>query len=241
MVTGGYSGVGAQLSSILFSKAHKTIRSIKAGHPDSKGSLSFLKVDLSDLTTIKPAVEEFLRKETKLHWMNQNAGVMVPPKVSKGAQGIDLQYQTSLLGPFLLIKLLSSSFDHTAPRRTSPAQPEYWGFASHSHLSRALLPLALLPLALLPLAFSLSASLPPCPVVFSAAVLYLALRTSRVLSGHWSEVLKVGPALTLAVSAHQTFHALKFHGLAYCRVCGAALRVFCSACTGSTSKSCPSV
>jgi retinol dehydrogenase 12 len=127
MVTGGYAGVGAQLTSILYSKnatvwiagrseskAQKTIDSIKAEHPDSKGTLNFLKVDLSDLTTIKPAAEEFLRKETKLHWLNQNAGIMVPPKGSKGAQGMDLQYQTNILGPFLLAKLLQPLLQKTA-------------------------------------------------------------------------------------------------------------------------------
>ena len=127
MVTGGYAGVGAQLCSILYSKnatvwvagrsqekAQKAIDSIKAEHPDSKGSLNFLKVDLSDLTTIKPAAEEFSKKESKLHWLNQNAGVMVPPKGSKGAQGMDLQYQTNILGPFLLMKLLQPILKKTA-------------------------------------------------------------------------------------------------------------------------------
>lgn len=127
MVTGGYAGVGAQLSSILYSKnatvwiagrsdskAQKTIDSIKAEHPNSKGTLNFLKVDLSDLTTIKSAAEDFLSKETKLHWLNHNAGVMVPPKDSKGAQGIDLQYQTNILGPFLLTKFLQPILKKTA-------------------------------------------------------------------------------------------------------------------------------
>ncbi len=127
MITGGYAGVGAQLSSILYSKnatvwiagrseskAEKAIDSIKAEHPDSNGSLKFLKVDLSDLTTIKPAAESFLRNETKLHWLNQNAGVMVPPKGSKGAQGMDLQYQTNILGPFLLMRLLQPILKKTA-------------------------------------------------------------------------------------------------------------------------------
>jgi NAD(P)-dependent dehydrogenase (short-subunit alcohol dehydrogenase family) len=127
MITGGYAGVGAQLVSILYSKnanvwiagrseskAQAAIDKIKAEHPESKGALNFLKVDLSDLTTIKPASEEFLRKENKLHWLNQNAGVMVPPKGSKGAQGMDLQYQTNILGPFLLMRLLQPIMKKTA-------------------------------------------------------------------------------------------------------------------------------
>ena len=127
MITGGYAGVGAQLCSILYSKnatvwvagrseekALNTIDKIKAEHPNSSGSLKFLKVDLSDLTTIKPAAEQFLRLESKLHWLDQNAGVMVPPKGSKGAQGRELQYQTNVLGPFLLTKLLEPLLKKTA-------------------------------------------------------------------------------------------------------------------------------
>lgn len=34
--------------------------------PSSKGRLEVLIVDLSDLTTIRPAVDEFLRKEERL-------------------------------------------------------------------------------------------------------------------------------------------------------------------------------
>ena len=127
MITGGYAGVGFQLSSILYSrnatvwiagrsdsKAQAAIDSIKSQHPDSTGSLKFLKIDLSDLTTIKPAAEQFLRLEGKLHWLNQNAGVMVPPKGSKGAQGYELQYQTNILGPFLLMRLLEPILKKTA-------------------------------------------------------------------------------------------------------------------------------
>ena len=132
MITGGYAGVGAQLSSILYSKnatvwiagrskekSDKAIDSIKAEHPSSKGTLHFLNIDLSDLTTIKSAAEEFLSKETKLHWIDQNAGVMVPPAGSKGAQGMDLQYQTNILGPFLLTKLL-----HPILKKTAESEPK---------------------------------------------------------------------------------------------------------------------
>ena len=82
MITGGYAGVGAQLCSILYqhnatiyvagrseSKAKVAIDKITSQHPNSKGHLHFLSVDLSDLTTIKPAVENFLSRETKLHWL----------------------------------------------------------------------------------------------------------------------------------------------------------------------------
>ena len=127
MITGGYAGVGAQLSGILYQhnatvwiagrsqeKADKAIKKIQADHPISRGTLHFLSIDLSDLTTIKPAAEKFLASSTKLHWLNQNAGVMVPPKGSKGAQGMDITYQTNIVGPFLLTKLLLPVLKSTA-------------------------------------------------------------------------------------------------------------------------------
>jgi retinol dehydrogenase-12 len=39
---------------------------------------------------------------------------MIPPKNSKGAQGLDLQYQTNILGPFLLTKMLLPILRKTA-------------------------------------------------------------------------------------------------------------------------------
>lgn len=84
MITGGYTGVGAELSSILYqhnatiwiagrsqSKADTCINNLKSKHPNSKGQLHFLSVDLADLTTIKPAVDQFLSKSKQLHWLNQ--------------------------------------------------------------------------------------------------------------------------------------------------------------------------
>jgi len=127
LITGGYGGVGFELAKILYqhhatvwlagrseSKGQKAIEALTAEYPGSRGSLHFLKIDLSDLTTIKPAAEEFQRQETKLHWLNNNAGVMHPPAGSKGAQGFDLQYQTNIYGPFLFTKLLSPILKRTA-------------------------------------------------------------------------------------------------------------------------------
>lgn len=132
LVTGANTGVGYQLATILYSrhakvyigarseaKAQAAIDSIKQLHPNSKGGLEYLHVDLADLTTIKATAEDFMSRETKLHWLNNNAGVMVPPEGSKGAQGMDLQFQTNILGPFLLTKLLLPIL-----RRTAEAEPK---------------------------------------------------------------------------------------------------------------------
>lgn len=89
-MTGGYGGVGFELCKILYAhnatvwvagrseaKAQKAIASLKTTSPHSKGSIYFLHLDLSDLSTIKPAVEHFSAQEDRLHVLVNNAGVRV--------------------------------------------------------------------------------------------------------------------------------------------------------------------
>jgi len=126
IVTGGYAGCGKELAKILYQhnstvyvagrspeKAEKAIAEIKKAHPSSDGKVEFLKVDLADLSSIKPAVEEFMRKERRLHVLTNNAGVMMPPTGSKDSQGYELQMGTNCLGVFLLTKMLTPLLQKT--------------------------------------------------------------------------------------------------------------------------------
>jgi retinol dehydrogenase 12 len=119
IVTGGYSGCGYELVKILYEKnatvylggrseqkATQAIEELKKSYPESKGKVEFLKLDLSDLSTIKPSAEEFMSKESRLDVLTNNAGVMVPPLDTRDAQGNELQLGTNCLGPFLLTKSL---------------------------------------------------------------------------------------------------------------------------------------
>ena len=91
-MTGGYSGVGFELSQILYahnatvyivgrsqSKAFTAITQIKTRFSKSLGRLEFLCVDLSDLSTVKPGVEAFLAREQRLDVLVNNAGVHPMP------------------------------------------------------------------------------------------------------------------------------------------------------------------
>jgi retinol dehydrogenase-12 len=131
IVTGSNTGVGKELASILYkhdatvyiaarteSKAQTAISDLQSLHPSSKGTLHFLHLNLSDLSTIKASADAFKAKESRLDVLWNNAGVMVPPKGSAGAQGHDLQYVTNILGPFLFTKLLLPTLRATAV--TSP-------------------------------------------------------------------------------------------------------------------------
>jgi len=127
IVTGGYTGVGLELTKILYgaggtiyvagrsaSKFQSAVSAIKAAHPSSQGRLEYMHVDLSDLSSIKPAAEAFLAKESRLDVLTNNAGVMMPPAGSKTTQSHELQIGTNCLGPYLLAKLLTPLMDKTA-------------------------------------------------------------------------------------------------------------------------------
>lgn len=127
IVTGGYAGCGKDLSKILYGKnatvyvagrseekAKNAIDEIKTTHPSSDGRVEFLKVDLSDLSTIKGSAEDFMKREQRLDVLTNNAGVMNPPAGSKGAQGHELQMVTNCLGPYLFTQLLTPLIEKTA-------------------------------------------------------------------------------------------------------------------------------
>ncbi|PGH14005.1 hypothetical protein AJ79_03274 [Helicocarpus griseus UAMH5409] len=131
IVTGSNTGVGKELAKILFfrnakvyvaarseEKANSAIEEIKNANPNSKGELASLLLNLSDLTTIKASAESFIAKESKLHVLFNNAGVMTPPKGSKTDQGHELQLGVNGIAPFLFTKLLTPTLVSTA--KTEP-------------------------------------------------------------------------------------------------------------------------
>ncbi|KAF4610211.1 hypothetical protein D9613_010552 [Agrocybe pediades] len=116
IVTGANTGVGKETAKALLSynakvyiaarsqeKAEAAIKDLK--EETGKEGI-FLKLDLSDLRSVKTSAEEFLSKETELHVLFNNAGVMAPPIEQLTAQGYDLQFGTNVLGHFYFTKLL---------------------------------------------------------------------------------------------------------------------------------------
>lgn len=121
--------MGLELAKILYKKngrvyilgrspaiAQDKIDAIKREYSKSEptGDLIFLYADLSDLSTIKPSVTEFMAMETKLNTVWYNAGIMNPPENLKTAQGHELQWGTNVVGHFLLNSLLTPIFLSTA-------------------------------------------------------------------------------------------------------------------------------
>lgn len=127
IVTGANSGLGKELSGILYSKhakvfvaarseakAYVAIELIRAAHPRSKGDLVYLPLDLADLATIKSSVDAFLSQESRLDVLFNNAGVLAAPDAHKTAQGFELNLGTNTIGTFLFTKFLLPTLVYTA-------------------------------------------------------------------------------------------------------------------------------
>jgi len=114
IVTGANTGVGWETAKALLEhnakvyvaarnpeKAQKAIEDLKTA--TGKQAL-FLKLDLADLKSVKAAGEEFNSKETELHILFNNGGVMMCPVNSLTVDGYDLQFGTNVLGHFYFTK-----------------------------------------------------------------------------------------------------------------------------------------
>ncbi|KAH9005646.1 NAD-P-binding protein [Lactarius hatsudake] len=125
VVTGGNGGIGRETARVLLSKgarvyiatrseekSQKAIEELKK--ETGKDSIFFLKLDLADLVSIKAAAEEYTSKETELHTLYNNGGVMNTPIDDVTTQGFDMQFGTNVLGHFYLTKLLLPVLTATA-------------------------------------------------------------------------------------------------------------------------------
>jgi retinol dehydrogenase 12 len=96
-------------------KTNRAITSIREAVPSSAGKLVYLRLDLADLASIKGTVEQFLAKESKLHVLWNNAGVMSSEKqLVLTPQGYEQHVGVNVLGGFLLAKLLTPVLVSTA-------------------------------------------------------------------------------------------------------------------------------
>ncbi|KAJ7452771.1 hypothetical protein B0H11DRAFT_2072939 [Mycena galericulata] len=124
IVTGGSSGVGKETVKVLLqhtAKVYIAARNeenaravIKDLQSQTGNEAQFLHLDLADLHSVKRAAEEFKQKETQLHVLFNNGGVMSAPIEQLTAQNIDLQFGTNVLGHFYLTKLLLPTLLATA-------------------------------------------------------------------------------------------------------------------------------
>ncbi|KAG1854841.1 hypothetical protein DFJ58DRAFT_376912 [Suillus subalutaceus] len=124
IVTGANTGIGKETARVLLAHGAKVYiaarnqaaseEAIRQLKQETGNEAIFLKLDLSDLKAIKASAEEFLSKETQLHILLNNAGVMAPPIELVTADGYDLQFGTNVLGHYYFTKLLLPILTSTA-------------------------------------------------------------------------------------------------------------------------------
>jgi len=65
-----------------------------------------LQLDLADISAVRKSAKEFLSKESRLHILINNAGVMIPPVEEITVQNYDTQFGTNVMGHWLFTELL---------------------------------------------------------------------------------------------------------------------------------------
>ncbi|EPQ56499.1 NAD P-binding protein [Gloeophyllum trabeum ATCC 11539] len=128
IVTGANTGIGKETAKALLQhnakvyiaarNQEKSEQAIKDLEQQTGKTALFLKLDLADLHSVKAAAEEFKSKESQLHVLFNNAGVMICPIDQVTAQGYDMQFGTNVLGHFYFTKLLLPTLLETA--KTAP-------------------------------------------------------------------------------------------------------------------------
>lgn len=151
VITGGNSGIGYETAKLLAGntdariyiwarnkqKSIDAINNIKLEiaqkYLKQSDNFKFIEVDLSDLNSIKPAVDEFLRLEDRLDIIFHNAGVMECPESMKTKQGYEMELGTNCLGLQLLQNLLDPVFLKTAEKNPLGLSRIVW-VSSSAHM-----------------------------------------------------------------------------------------------------------
>lgn len=145
IITGANSGLGLQNARVLMhygctviwavrnlEKAQKALDKLDSGEGThtcedghvhrccgkTTGKAILLQVDISDLTTVKPFVTDFLKLGLPLHYLILNAGIMAPPQWEPSKQGYESMFATNNLGHFLMSELLLPKIEETAKTAT---------------------------------------------------------------------------------------------------------------------------
>lgn len=117
LITGATSGIGLEAAKVLSEKGAKIIlpvRNLEKGKRAEQeikqrcksADVTLMKLDISDLDSVRLFADEFLKKYSKLDLLLNNAGIMWTPQKEITKQGQELQFATNHLGHFLLTGLL---------------------------------------------------------------------------------------------------------------------------------------
>lgn len=127
IITGANSGLGLETAKIFARQGAQVIlavRDIEKGktakqeitEESSQAAVEVMKLDLSDLDSVRAFAENVISRFDSLDLLINNAGVMTPP-YSKTKDGFELQFGSNHLGHFALTGLLLPLLLHTENSR----------------------------------------------------------------------------------------------------------------------------
>jgi len=127
IVTGGNAGIGKETAKVLLQhnvkvyiacrsaeKAKAAAEELRSTTGKTEDDLKILSLDLSNLATVKAAVAEFLRYESRLDVLFNSGGAMSCPLDQVTIHGHDMQFGTNVIGHFYLTQLLLPTLIATA-------------------------------------------------------------------------------------------------------------------------------
>ncbi|CAE7944595.1 TIC32B, partial [Symbiodinium sp. KB8] len=126
IITGATNGLGLENARCLLKygchvvfamrnkeKAAKVVAEMQAKETLT-GKATFINIQLDDLSTVKPFVQEFLAMNLPLHCLINNAGIMAPPVYRASKQGLESQFAINNMSHYLLTHLLLPKLKETA-------------------------------------------------------------------------------------------------------------------------------
>jgi len=116
LLTGAASGIGVETAKALATTgatvycAVRDIIKAKEALKQVQGRIELLELDLSSLSTVSKAADEFLQRSGgKLNILINNAGVMAIQEQKLSVDGYEMQFATNHLGHFLLFQKLKQA------------------------------------------------------------------------------------------------------------------------------------
>jgi len=128
VITGATSGTGYQTARILLSKGARVVmlnRNSEKSEATQESlrrdcgetaDVSFIKMDLSDLASVKAAAQELLKSDAQIDGLICNAAIAQVPKRQLTKDGFESQLGTNHYGHFLLCGMLSEIIEASRGR-----------------------------------------------------------------------------------------------------------------------------